>query len=216
LDRLTNAPVESTPSDTADFVDPLDSTPEYVGYLKEVCGIDFGWGPSSLMQWTIEHLHIDGGLGWAFSIVGLAVLFRAVLVYPSFLAMREGAKVKAVKPILEPIQARIKECTRNQDSRGRAEVVRDLKALNSEYRLNSFAIVYPILLQIPLSFGGFRLLRNMTDVPVPALLDEKWLWLHDLTLSDPYTILPIANASLIYFSIKVCIIDQNFPSLLRP
>jgi len=33
----------------------IASIPERIGYLKEVCGMDFGWGTTSIFQWVLEH-----------------------------------------------------------------------------------------------------------------------------------------------------------------
>jgi YidC/Oxa1 family membrane protein insertase len=60
------------------------------------------------------------------------------------------------------------------------------------------------MLQAPLGFGMFRVIRGMTGLPVPALLNEQVLWLTDLTMADPYMILPIVSSFCLYKTFKVC------------
>lgn len=31
--------------------------PEQIGYLKDL-GLDYGWGPTSFVQWLIENIHV--------------------------------------------------------------------------------------------------------------------------------------------------------------
>jgi YidC/Oxa1 family membrane protein insertase len=204
LDQSTSTAEEPPLSGVVDTAESLSSTSERIGYLKEVCGLDFGWGPTSLLEWSIEHIHIYGGLGWTMSIVLLAVLVRVVSFVPTLRSLSEGAKLRAARPVTTPIQAKIKECSRNQDYQGRAQAIQELKAVNAEYALKPRRMFYPLLVQLPLQFGGFRLLRNMADLPVPAFLEENWLWAPNLTHGDPFGVTPAANALLIYLAFKVC------------
>lgn len=203
VDQSTSTAEDSLLSGTIDTAESLTSTSERIGYLKEVCGIDFGLGPTSLLQWSVEHIHIDSGLGWTMSIVLLAVLVRAVIFYPTLRSSGESAKLKAAQPVTKPIQEKIRECSRNQDYPGRAQAVQELKAVNAEYGLKPWRMFYPVLVQLPLQFGGYRLLRSMADLPVPAFLEESWLWVPDLTHGDPFGVTPAVSGLLIYLAIKV-------------
>jgi YidC/Oxa1 family membrane protein insertase len=213
-DQFTSTSDVSTSSNTLNPVETLSNIPERIGYLKEVCGIDFGWGPSSMMEMLLENIHIYGGFPWATSIALLAICSRLILLFPTLRASDMGAQYKAAKPVIEPVQLRVSAAYRAKDYAKMSEAKAELDALHKGYGIKRSAMFLPILLQIPIQFGGFRLLRNMAELPVPALEKENWLWTQDLTLSDPYFLLPFANASMIYLTIRVC---DSFiiPSLLH-
>lgn len=59
------------------------------------------------------------------------------------------------------------------------------------------------MLQVPIGFATFRLMRGMADLPVPGLDDGGFLWLTDLTQSDPYFILPIVTGIAFHLTFKV-------------
>lgn len=59
--------------------------------------------------------------------------------------------------------------------------------------------------QALLGYGSFRLLRNMANLPVPGMDESGFLWLQDLTISDPYLILPMSTAIMLHWTFKVCI-----------
>jgi YidC/Oxa1 family membrane protein insertase len=204
LDQVISTPEEAPLPETLDPADALSSIPERIGYLKEVCGIDFGWGPSSMMEWLIEHIHIYGGFTWATSIVLLATFARLLIFIPMIRASDIGARIKAAQPILTPARERMRAAYEARDHRGMAEARAELKALQKEYKVNPFMMFIPVILQIPMQFGSFRTLRNMAELPVPAFEKENWLWTQDLTLGDPYFIIPAANAAIMYLTIKVC------------
>jgi YidC/Oxa1 family membrane protein insertase len=193
------------PPESLDPADALSSIPERIGYLKEVCGIDFGWGSSTLMEWILEHIHIYGGFTWATSIVILAAMTRAILFYPMVQASDMSAKVRSAKPFMDPVREKMKAAYAVRDNAKMAEAKAELKELNKEYGVRMRKLFLPVLIQIPLQFGGFRTLRNMAELPVPALETENWLWAQDLTLSDPFCILPFVNAFITYLTIKVSV-----------
>lgn len=204
LDQFVSTPEEAPASNALDPVEALSGIPERIGYLKEVCGIDFGWGPSSIMQMLIEHIHIYGGFTWATSIVLMALTARVLIFLPMVTSSDQGAKWKASQSVIGPAREKLTAAYKVKDYRRMAEAKAELSALQKEYGVNPIKMFIPVLIQVPLQFGGFRVLRNMAELPVPALLKENWLWAQDLTLGDPFYILPVANAAVLYLTIKVC------------
>src|SRR5581483_2371770 len=76
----------------SDVTTPLEQIPERIGYLKEACGLDFGWGPSSMMEWILEHIHIWGGFSWTASIVLLGIGLRASLFPTLVMSAAQSAR----------------------------------------------------------------------------------------------------------------------------
>lgn len=179
------------------------AVPERIGYLKEVCGLDYGWGPTAILEFVVEHMHIFGGLTWAASIVGSAILIRLLVLRPSMQSSNISIRMKQANPILEPLRAEYKEATLAKDNVKQAQAAAQMRMIMKEYNVTYGKLLLPALIQIPLSFGGFRLFRGMTALPVPALETEEWLWMSDLTQSDPLMILPLISAASLYVSMKV-------------
>jgi YidC/Oxa1 family membrane protein insertase len=42
----------------------------------------------------------------------------------------------------------------------------------------------------------------MSNLPVPDMTNGGWLWFQDLTVGDPYYILPFASSAVVYYTIK--------------
>ncbi|KAJ5947557.1 hypothetical protein N7466_000572 [Penicillium verhagenii] len=178
----------------------IASIPEHIGYLK-LLGLDYGWGPSSMMQWTLEHIHMWTDMPWWASIIGCGILIRLALLKPMLDASNQGAKLHNLKHLLNPVRAKMMKAATEKNNvevqRYRAEA----KQIQIDNGINIYKSFIPML-QAPLGFGMFRVLRGMTELPVPALLNEQVLWLNDLTMSDPYLILPIISSYCLYRTLK--------------
>ncbi|KAL2845956.1 60Kd inner membrane protein-domain-containing protein [Aspergillus pseudodeflectus] len=179
----------------------ISSIPERIGYLKDL-GLDFGWGPTSVMQFVVEHLHIWGGLPWIGSIIATGVLVRFAMLPLFYRAIDQGTKTGNIRHITGPIRA---EMVRNLQEGKQAEGVRlraELAKINKEHGIQTSAMFMPLFVQVFFGYGMFRLIRNMASLPVPGLAMEQFAWITDLTAHDPFFILPVVAATLQYLTIK--------------
>lgn len=86
-----------------------------------------------------------------------------------------------------------------------AEVMKiraQMQDLHNKHGVKPWKAFVPML-QIPFGYGCFRVVRGMSALPVPGLAGESVGWLKDLTVADPYFILPAATAAFMYLSFRV-------------
>ncbi|KAJ5665263.1 uncharacterized protein N7477_007711 [Penicillium maclennaniae] len=168
--------VEST--DLSDF--DLSTLPERIGYLKHDLGLDYGWGTSAATQWMIEHLHIWGGI----ALVGC-----------------HRAKMHNLKPVVNPLREDMMRELQSGNQVVGQQKRAEMQEIHKAHGVKWWKTMLPML-QIPLGFGIFRATRGMTSLPLPGLLDESFLWIKDLTVCDPYYILPMMTSAFMYFTFK--------------
>ncbi|PHH65643.1 hypothetical protein CDD81_1729 [Ophiocordyceps australis] len=171
--------------------------PERLGYLKAI-GLDFGWGPTSVMQWALEHVHIMTGYSWTVSIFITAVIFRVLMFYPQMRSARVAEKTRRLSKDPRSIKAVADFQNLRYDQKDTEAVMRKRlidNMLRREYGLRLVDLLWTVI-PVPLAFGFFRIVNNMADVPVPALETGGFLWFTDLTAYDPYYILPIVNIAI--------------------
>jgi len=172
-----------------------------MGFLKEM-GLDYGWGTTSMMETLLELVYINAGTPWWASI-GLSLLIvRLLLLKGYFAAADTTARNQLIAQYIAPITARMKAAQRSQDQAGVAKAWKEMKDLRASAGVKYWKLFVPFI-QIPTGFGAFRLVRGMSHLPVPGLDTGGLLWMQDLTLSDPYFILPIMTAASYYYSFKV-------------
>ncbi|OGE57148.1 hypothetical protein PENARI_c002G08950 [Penicillium arizonense] len=194
-DKATN----SEWSNTSDLFD-ITTIPERIGYLKEL-GLDYGWGPSSMIQWLIEHVHIWTGMPWWASIVAAGVITRLLLLKPVMDAASMGAKMRNVKEETDPIRTRMVEGTRNGNQQDAQMARAELSEIHKREGIVAWKSFVPMA-QIPLGYGTFRVVRGMTSLPVPAVASESVAWINDLTIADPTYLLPVMSAAMLMVVLK--------------
>jgi YidC/Oxa1 family membrane protein insertase len=188
----------------SDKVAPEDlaSVPERIGYLKEVCGIDFGWGTSTMFQWVIEYTHIYTGLGWGATFIAICVLGRIVMFRAAVKGQEMSARMKEVQPILNPLREAYKEAVAARDQKTMNTVQAQMRAVTRESGISMWTIFKPLVYQIPFNFAGYRLSHAMGALPVPALHNEAIFWLNDLSMTDLW-ILPTVSAAITFLTMRM-------------
>ena len=124
----------------------------------------------------------EGSWGWA--IVLLTVGVNLLILPLRIASMRSGLKMRRIQPEIETIKARYKG-VKLTDPRHN-DMAAEIAKLQKDNGINIFGGCIPLLIQMPLLFAFFGMLRKAV-----ALRGAGWLWLHDLSTADPHHILPI-------------------------
>lgn len=174
---------------------------DHLGFLKEM-GLDYGWGPTALVETLLEHVHIYLGTPWWASIGISMLIIRATLFKIYIDAADASARRTTIKHLEEPLMARIRAAQAQRDQKAYQEAMIERIALNKAAGIIWWKPLVPFL-QLPIGFGTFRLMRGMASLPVPGLDTGGLMWISDLTQSDPYFVVPLATAAAYYFTFKV-------------
>jgi YidC/Oxa1 family membrane protein insertase len=179
----------------------ITTIPERIGYLKEL-GLDYGWGPSAIMQYLIEHIHIYSGIPWWASIVAVGLLSRAVLFKAVLGASENAARMTHIRHKVDPLRKKMIELSREGNAQEAQIAKAQMAEINKEHGISLWKSMIPML-QMPLGYGCFRVVRGMAALPVPGLASETVAWLNDLTVSDPFFLLPAVAAGALALTLKV-------------
>jgi len=150
--------------------------------------VEYGWFGSiaKIMLKGINFIHKNilnyGNYGWA---IILFTLFLKVLLFPlTYSSSVSMAKMQTLQPKLKAIKKKYKN---QRDPEQRKAMNAEVMALYKQEKVNPAGGCLPMLLQLPILWGFFRLLAVSINVR-----HEPWiLWIKDLSLKDPYYILPI-------------------------
>jgi YidC/Oxa1 family membrane protein insertase len=181
--------------------DSLYNIPESIGYLKSL-GLDYGWGPTAMMEWTLEHVHIFAGTPWWASIALTAVLVRAVLFKPYINAAENSARMTNIAPVTKPIQRKMTAAQKLGDTDGVLKARQELQMVYKRAGIKISRSFVPML-QVFAGYGTFVLLRAMARLPVPGLETGGMLWFYNLTIPDPFYLFPIATAGVLHWVLRV-------------
>jgi YidC/Oxa1 family membrane protein insertase len=120
---------------------------------------------------VIKFLHNDVGLAWGAAIVGLTFITRALIMPLSIKQIRSMRAMSALAPQLKEIQEKYKDDRQRQQ--------REMMRMYQENDINPFASCLPLVLQLPVFFALYQLLRSS------EFKDEVngagWLFIDNLT-----------------------------------
>ncbi|KAI5270847.1 hypothetical protein E4T47_05832 [Aureobasidium subglaciale] len=192
---------DSNPFDISDATD-FTNIPEQLGFLKEM-GLDYGWGPTSVIEWSLEHVHVLSGMPWWGSIAATALLYRLALVPMFMKASENGAKMRAMQPITKPMNDKMMDAMRNGDRVAAMQLRQELMQINKASGVSTVGMLVPSVVQGVFGFCAFRLLRAMANLPVPGLETGGFLWVTDLTQTDPYFLLPVIMGGTLHMVLRM-------------
>ncbi|KAK3366326.1 60Kd inner membrane protein-domain-containing protein [Lasiosphaeria ovina] len=188
LAHISSTPIDLTGSD-------LLNIPEQIGFLKAL-GLDYGWGPTAVMEWALEHIYVVGGLPWWASLAALAAAMRVFIFKPSLTAAVHSQRMQDLRknPAYDKAMKEMQESMfKGGDKIAAMEARNKMRLMNKAAGFKQWKTFFP-LVNIPLGYGMFRLFRGMAALPVPSLETGGTLWFPDLTIADPYFVLPLLTA----------------------
>jgi YidC/Oxa1 family membrane protein insertase len=154
------------------------------------------------MEWTLEHIHIFAGTPWWISIALTAVLVRTVLFKPYVDAAENASKMARIMPITKPITDRMTAASKAGDTDTMLKLRGELQMINKRAGVKFYKSFVPMV-QVFAGYGTFVLLRAMSKLPVPGLETGGTMWFYNLTIPDPYFILPMATAGVLHWVLRV-------------
>ncbi len=121
----------------------------------------------------LDFFHDDVGLSWGTSIIALTVVIRAALIPLTYRQIKGMRALQALQPQMKEIQEKYK----NDRQRQQQEMMR----FYQENKINPLASCLPLLLQLPVFFALFRLLRGASfKADVLAGGDQSWLFVNSV------------------------------------
>lgn len=134
-----------------------------------------------LLEWLYM---LMGNWGWA--IIGLTIIVRLILFPLSYKGIMSMQRLKDLTPKMKEIQEQYKGDPQKMQMQ--------MMQLYKKHGANPLGGCLPLLLQIPVFFAIYRVLYNAVE-----LKSSQWiLWIHDLSVMDPYFILPILMGVSMY------------------
>ena len=149
----------------------------YQNSIDSVMGFDgfFGFFAKILM-WAMSSIHNSFGLGYALCIIVITIIIK-ILFWPLTRASTISMKrMAAYQPQMAEIREKYKDDKEKQNKR--------MMEFMREHKVNPMGGCLPILIQMPVFFGFFTLLRSAVE-----LRGAEFLWACDLSQSDTIAVI---------------------------
>ena len=125
-----------------------------------------------------------GEYSWGWAIIMFTAAFTLAFIPLRFMMMKSSLKMMRIQPKLDAIKSRYANLKANDPRK--MEMQQEQMALMKAEGVNMYGSCLPMLPQLPLFYGFFRVLYNAVE-----LRQAHWFWLPDLSQPDPSHILPL-------------------------
>jgi YidC/Oxa1 family membrane protein insertase len=122
------------------------------------------------LRWGLEHLHSDVGLTWAWSIVVLTILVRLAMVPLTVRQIHSMQRMQAFLPQMKELQKKYKGDKQKQNE--------ELMKFYREHNINPAASCLPMLVQIPIFFALYFVLKDFEKTVLKNYPGSDLGWLH--------------------------------------
>lgn len=154
--------------------------------------IEYGWFTFIAKPVFLLLNYIHGVVGnWGWAIVIMTFLIRLVLFPLTYKGMVSMNKLKELSPKIKELQAKYK----GEPQKLNAQMM----DLYKKHGANPMGGCLPILMQIPVFFAIYRVLQNAIELKAAPWI----LWVQDLSVMDPYFILPIAMGATMFIHQRI-------------
>ena len=149
--------------------------------------VDYGflWFIAQPIFWLLQHIHsILGNWGW--SIIVLTMLIKGLFFPLSAASYRSMARMRAVSPKLAQLKERFGD--------DRQKMSQAMMELYKKEKINPLGGCLPILVQMPVFLSLYWVLLESVE-----MRQAPWiLWITDLSIKDPFFILPIIMGATMF------------------
>jgi len=161
------------------------------------------WWPSGRVQYFMEQVHVCLGLEWWQTII-LTTFCVRLLVFPLVvMAQKNVSAMNNIMPQMSKIQQKLTDARRRGDVYESAQLGQQLQVFMTKEGVNPIKNIVPVLFQLPIFMSMFFGLRAMANCPVPSMEHGGFLWIENLTMADPFYLLPILTSTTLYVQMKL-------------
>ncbi|HZB82978.1 MAG TPA: membrane protein insertase YidC [Rubrobacteraceae bacterium] len=133
---------------------------------------------------ALEYFHTMGAPWWL-SIAILTVIVRSLLFPLTIKQVKSMRAMQDLKPEMDRLRAKYKDNKQRQQE--------ELMKLYQERKVNPLGGCLPLLVQMPIFITMYYVIRGF-DQTHPSFASGGILWFKDLTVADPFYILPVLSA----------------------
>jgi YidC/Oxa1 family membrane protein insertase len=165
--------------------------------LKEISpyldlSVDYGWlwWIAQPLFWLLTKIHALVG-NWGVAIILLTVLIKGAFFKLSAASYKSMANMRRVQPKMVAIREQFADDKQKQSQA--------MMELYKKEKINPMGGCLPILVQMPVFIGLYWMLMESVELRHAPFV----LWIKDLSVMDPYFVLPLLMGATMYFMQKL-------------
>ncbi len=154
--------------------------------------VDYGflWWIAQPLFWLLTNIHALVG-NWGVAIILLTVLIKAAFFKLSAASYKSMANMRRVQPKMADIREQFGDDKQKQSQA--------MMELYKKEKINPMGGCLPILVQMPVFIGLYWMLMESVELRQAPFI----LWIKDLSVMDPYFVLPLMMGASMFYMQKL-------------
>lgn len=203
----TEVPVDPSGSELSpDFVNTALSNLPPALQFGDLAALGLvGWTPAGLVRWSLEVINVTTGLPWFWTLVAGSLFWRIALVPMVIQSLRNSARILPLQPQIVANQEEMKRIRMTRDKLALQRHALKMQKMYKDAGVSLGVTALAPFVQLPVTLGLFFGVKKMCELPVVQLAHSGLGILPDLTVPDPYMILPILLCAAVNLQIHVSV-----------
>lgn len=159
-------------------------------YLDLTVDYSFLWWIAKPLFYGLDAIHNIVG-NWGLAIILLTVVIKILFFYPSAASYRSMAKMRKIQPKMAELKERYGE--------DRQKFSAEMMKMYKQEKVNPLGGCLPIVIQMPVFLALYWVLMESVDLRQAPFI----FWLQDLSVKDPFYILPLIMGLTMFIQQKL-------------
>lgn len=139
--------------------------------------------------------------------IGILVFFIRLMIFRTVIdGTKHNARMAAIAPEIQRHQQQMVAAQKSGNQQELAVTQQSMLKLFSRHDVNPLRMLKVPIMQFPIFISMFYGLQRMGTAPLPGFLEGGFSWVTDLTVPDPYMILPLATVALTNIVVRVSMV----------
>lgn len=167
------------------------------GYeAKRVINFGFFGSVSEILLAAVRYFH-SLVPNWGLAIIILTIVVKLIFFPLTYSSTKSMARMAELQPKMKAIRAKYKKA--KSDIAQRRQMNEEMMKLYKEHKVNPAGGCLPLLIQLPVFWGVFRMLAVSVEFRHSPFI----FWIQDLSVKDPYYVTPILMGITQFISQKM-------------
>ncbi len=195
--QFTTPQYSVSPGQTKTISSSFYAGPKVLKNLEDVSPgldltIDFGilWFVAKPLFLGMDAIHSVVG-NWGFSILLLTFLIKLFFFYPSAISYRSMAKMRKLMPLMQELKERFGD--------DRQKMGTETMKLYKKEGVNPLGGCLPMLMQMPVFMALYWMIMESVELRHSPFI----FWIQDLSVQDPFFVLPVIMGAIMYVQQKL-------------
>uniref|UniRef100_A0AAF5RX91 60Kd inner membrane protein n=1 Tax=Wuchereria bancrofti TaxID=6293 RepID=A0AAF5RX91_WUCBA len=161
------------------------------------------WSPASWFRLALEYMHFNIDLPWWLTVICATISLRLMMIFVPIASHRLMARVQLYKKEIDDFKEIVESAQRSGNFLQTMEAQKELKDFLKTKDIKLYRQFIFMSLNGAIFMTQFIAVKKMADVAFPGMSTGGLYWFKDLTVPDPYYLLPLVSAITVAAVFKI-------------